>query len=85
MGLIMKEAAPILFLLLLFSAGCWLLVLKKSARHKVQKGGWRLYGLERQEQKETYDAAYLAGVLVLALVFSILFFAALIAWIVKLS
>ena len=81
----MKEAAPVLFLLLLFSAGCWFLVFKKSARHKVQKGAWRFYGLERQEQKDTYDAVYLAGMLVLALVFSILFFVALVASIVKVS
>ena len=40
------------FLLLLFSAGCWFLVLNKSARQKVQKVAWRVYGLERQEQKE---------------------------------
>jgi hypothetical protein len=79
----MKEAAPILFVLLLFSACCWLLVFKKSARQKVQKGASRVYGLERQEQKETYDAAYLAGVLALALVFSILFFVALVASIAK--
>jgi ABC-type phosphate transport system permease subunit len=84
-ALVMKEVAPILFLLFLFSAGSWLLVFKKSARHKVQKGAWRLYGLERQEQKETYDAAYLAGMLVLALVFTVLFFVALVASIVKVS
>ena len=81
----MKEAAPILILLLLSSASCWLLVFKKSARQKVQKGAWRVYGLERQEQKETYDAAYLAGVLVLALVFSILFLVALVTAIMRAS
>jgi len=75
----MKEAAPILFLLLLFSVGCWVLVFKKSARHKLQKGAWRFYRLERQDQKEAYDAMYLAGVLVLAMVFSILFFVAVVA------
>lgn len=79
----MRETAPILFLLLLFSAGCWLLVFKRSARQKVQKGAWRFYRLERQEEKETYDAIYLAGMLVLALVFTILFLVALVASIVK--
>ena len=81
----MKEAAPILVLLFLFSAGCWVLVFKRSTRQKMQKGAWRFYGLERQDQKETYDAVYLAGALILALVFTILFFAALVSLVVRRS
>ena len=79
----MKEAAPILFLLLLFSGVCWYLVWNKSARHNIQRGAWRLYRLEKQEQKEAYDAMYLAGALIAALVFTIAFFAALVAAIVR--
>ncbi len=79
----MSEIVPILVLLFLFSAGCWLLVFRRSARDKVQKGAWRLYRLDRQEQKDAYDAMYFAGVLVLALVFTIFFFVALIASIVN--
>ena len=79
----MSEIAPILFLLFLFSAVCWLLVFKRSARDKVQKAVWRLYRLERQEQKDANDAMYFAGVLVLALVFTIFFFVALVASLVN--
>ena len=79
----MTETAPILILLLLFSAGCWVLVFKQSVRHKFQKGAWWFYKLERQEQRETHDAMYLAFMLVLALVFSILFFVALAAAVLR--
>lgn len=66
----MKEMGPILFLLLLMTAACWFLVFSRAARDKVQKSAWRLYKLN-QEQKEMYDAMYFAGVLVLALAFTI--------------
>ncbi|MDX6575128.1 MAG: hypothetical protein QOE96_1081 [Blastocatellia bacterium] len=79
----MSEAAPILVLLLLFSVACWWLVFKRSARDKFQKSAYRLYRLEKQEQKDAYDAMYLAGALVMALVFTIFFFVALIASIVN--
>jgi hypothetical protein len=62
----MTEKVLILLLLLLFSAGCWVLVLKKSVRYKFQQGAWRFYRLERQEQREAHDAMYLAGMLVAA-------------------
>jgi ABC-type phosphate transport system permease subunit len=78
-----SEIAPILVLLFLASAFCWWLVLKRAARDKLLKGAWRLYRLEKQEQKDAYDAMYLAGALVMALVFTIFFFAALIASIVN--
>ncbi len=81
----MGEIAPILFLLLLFSAACWLLVFKRSACDKVQKGAYRLYRLESQDQKDSYDAMYLAGALVAALVSTIFFFVALVASIVNRS
>ena len=79
----MKETVPILFLLLLFSAVCWFLVLNKSARLKSQRGAWRLYRLEKQEQKEAYDAMLFACVLVAALFFTIAFFVVFIAAIVR--
>ena len=66
-------------MLLLLSAVCWFLVFNKSARYKVQRGAWRLYRLESQEQREAYDALQFAGVLVGALVFTIIFFASLVA------
>ena len=75
----MRETIITLFLLLLISIVCWFLVFNKSARYKVQRGAWRLYGLESQEQREVYDALYSAGLLVGALVFTIIFFASLVA------
>ncbi|MEP6706317.1 MAG: hypothetical protein ABJC05_02290 [Pyrinomonadaceae bacterium] len=71
----MDAIAPILFLLLL-SVVCWVLVFKKSAREKMEKGAWRLYRLKSLEQKGGYDAMYLAGVLVMALAFTVAFFSA---------
>jgi ABC-type phosphate transport system permease subunit len=79
----MSEIAPILVLLLLVSVFSWWLVFKRSARDKVARGAYRLYRLEKQEQKDAYDAIYLAGALVMALVFTIFFFGALIASIVN--
>jgi uncharacterized membrane protein YidH (DUF202 family) len=79
----MTEKLLILLLLLLFSVGCWVLVIKKSVRYKFQKGAWRFYRLNRQEQRETHDAMYLAGVLVMALVFSVFFFVALVAAVLR--
>jgi hypothetical protein len=73
------QIAPILVLLLLFSAFCWWLVFKRAARDKLLKGAWRLYRLEKQEQKDAFDAMYLAGALIMALVFTIFFFVALVA------
>ena len=75
----MTEIAPILVLLLLASAFCWWLVFKRAAREKILKGVWRFYRLEKQDEKDAYDAMYLAGALVMALVFTICFFAALAA------
>jgi hypothetical protein len=79
----MTEKVLILLALLLVSVGCWVLVLKKSVRYKFQKGEWRFYRLNRQEQRETHDAMYLAGVLVMALVFSVFFFVALVAAVLR--
>jgi hypothetical protein len=79
----MTEKVLILLALLLVSVGCWVLVLKKSVRYKFQKGAWRFYGLNRQEQRETHDAMYLACVLVMALVFSVFFFVALAAAVLR--
>ena len=75
----MGEIIITLFLLLLMSAVCWFMVFNKSARQKIGRGGWRLYQLETKEQREAYDAIYFAGALVGALVFTIIFFAALVA------
>jgi uncharacterized membrane protein YidH (DUF202 family) len=74
----MIEKVLFLFLLLVLSAGCWVLVFKKSVRYKFQRGAWRFYRVQRQEQKDMHDAMYLAGVLILALVLTVFFFAALV-------
>jgi hypothetical protein len=71
-----SEIAPILVLSLLVTAFSWWLVFKRSARDKLTKG---LYRLEKPEQKDAYDAMWLAGALVMALVFTIVFFGALVA------
>ncbi len=76
----MRETMSALFLLLLMSAVCWFLVFNKSGRYKAGM----LYKVDQsqKERKEMYDAAYLAGALVLALVFTTFFFFILIAAIV---
>lgn len=74
----MGEAILTLFLLLLMTAGCWFLVLNRGARDSMQRPASRLYKLN-EEQKELWNAAYFAAVLVLALTFTIFFFVALVA------
>jgi hypothetical protein len=68
--MVMQEKLPILFLLLVMAAACWVVVISKSFRKKIQRPGWKLYKLN-QEQKEMYDGIYLAGALIGAIAFTV--------------
>jgi ABC-type phosphate transport system permease subunit len=71
----MSEMAPILVFFAVSSGLCWLLVFKHSARDKFQRPAWQMYRLAKEDQRDAFDAMYLAGILVGALVFTICFFA----------
>lgn len=80
----MKEIIPTLFLLLLMTAACWFLAFSTAFRKKVQRPAWRLHKLN-EEQKEMYDALYLAGFLVVAIAFTILLVLACVLAIIRSS
>jgi hypothetical protein len=67
----MGETAVALFRVLAITTVCGFLVFSKRARNALQKPAWRMYKLNN-ENRQIWDAIYLAGVLVLALVFTIL-------------
>ena len=59
----------------LFLAGlsmfCWLMVFRPSTRRKFNQGAYRFWRLDK-EGREAWDAMYLAGYLVGAMIFSIM-------------
>lgn len=74
----MAEIVLLLAISFLLSAASWILVFKKSARQKLQRGAWRFYGLKREDQREAYDALYLVVLLLWAVISSVFFFLTLV-------
>ena len=78
----MGEMIPVLVLFSLMSLGSWLLVFRKDFRRKFLRSRPK-FRASNPEQQEMNDAALLAGALVGAIAFTIMFAAGLIATIVR--
>jgi len=66
----MGNLFSILFLIVL-STFCWVMVFNRSARHKSNQPAYDFWKMSK-EGREIHGAAVLAGMLVLALFFSIM-------------